>query len=177
MAAPGESHIYPLPTTQSRQTSPLTTPTAYIILGGGVAGLTTALELHSRSPTSPIILLAKHLPGDLSLSYTSPWAGANWLSVATDNGRQEAWDAVTYAKFGELADEAREAGVLRMPIRAVFDNAWEEAGVLSEGTGRVWYGGLVGGLRVVEGGELPEGARCGFECDSFVVDVTRYLPW
>lgn len=124
-----------------------------------------------------MILLAKHLPGDLSLSYTSPWAGANWLSVATDNGRQEGWDAVSYRKFGELADHAPGADVTRMPIRAIFDKERAEAGVLSKATGRVWYEEMVGGLREVGEGELPEGSRFGFEMDTFVVNVSSYLPW
>jgi D-amino-acid oxidase len=120
------------------------------------------------------VLLAHHLPGDLALTYASPWAGANWLSVATDGGRAEARDAVTYVKFGELADGKPEAGVRRMPIRAMFDKEREEAGVLSP-DGKVWYEELVGGLREVK--ELPEGVKFGYELDTFVVDVTTYLPW
>jgi glycine/D-amino acid oxidase-like deaminating enzyme len=151
----------------------------YIIIGTGVIGLTTALELSTRHPTSRIIILAKHLPGDRSTEYCSPWAGANWLSVATDGGRQEGWDRVTYEKFGDLADEkGNETGVKRLPIRAWFDREMDEAGVLSvegERKGRIWYEGLTG-LRFLEEGK-PEGSVFGFECASFVVDVQRYLPW
>ncbi|KAG9595462.1 putative D-amino acid oxidase, partial [Aureobasidium melanogenum] len=75
----------------------------YIILGAGVIGLTTALELRSRFPHSTITIIARFLPGDRDATYTSPWAGANWLSVATDNGRQESWDRITYLKFQQLA--------------------------------------------------------------------------
>ncbi|OBT51886.1 hypothetical protein VE04_07910 [Pseudogymnoascus sp. 24MN13] len=146
----------------------------YVILGGGVIGLTTALTLQKRSPSARIILGAQHLLGDLALTYASPWAGANWLSVATDGGRAEARDAVTYVKFGELADGRPEAGVRRMPIRAMFDKEREEAGVLSP-DGKIWYEELVGGLREVK--ELPEGVKFGYELDTFVVDVTTYLPW
>lgn len=94
----------------------------YIILGAGVIGLTTALELSTRYPDSSIAILAKHLPGDRSVEYCSPWAGANWLSVTTDGGKQEGWDGVTYVKFGELADEkGNETGIKRLPISAWFD--------------------------------------------------------
>ncbi|KAL5348625.1 hypothetical protein ACLOAV_006042 [Pseudogymnoascus australis] len=146
----------------------------YIILGGGVIGLTTSLTLQKRSSSARLVLLAHHLPGDLALTYASPWAGANWLSVATGGGRAEARDAVTYVKFGELADGRPEAGMRRMPIRAMFDNEREEAGVLSP-DGNIWYEKLVGGLREVK--ELPEGVKFGYEMDTFVVDVTTYLPW
>ena len=121
--------------------------------------------------------MAKHLPGDLSLDYTSPWAGANWLSVATDNGRQESWDEVTYMKFGHLADNVPEADVTRMPIRAIFDNEPKNAGVLSQGTGKIWYDKLTGGIRDVANSELPQGSNFGFEIDTFIVNVTSYLPW
>ena len=44
----------------------------------GVAGLTTALLL-SRNPKYSITVVAKHMPGDYDVEYTSPWAGANYL--------------------------------------------------------------------------------------------------
>lgn len=151
----------------------------YIILGAGVLGLTTALELSTRHPNAHIKILANHVPGDKSIAYCSPWAGANWLSGATDGGIQESWDRVTYLKFGELADgNGTETGIKRMQIRAWFDREIGESGVLSENgkrKGRIWYEELTG-LRVLEG-ERPEGVVWGFECGSFVVDVQVYLPW
>ncbi|CZS96709.1 hypothetical protein WAI453_010120 [Rhynchosporium graminicola] len=148
----------------------------YIILGAGVVGLTTALELHSRHPTSSILILATHLPGDRDINYTSPWAGANWLSGATDNGRMESWDEITYRKFEKLAENVKEAGVQRMDIRAFYDSEIEKAGILSVGTGKVWYEKLTG-LRWLEQEELRGGAVFGYECQTFVVNVQVYLPW
>lgn len=161
----------------SHQSSLPDTDAAYVVLGAGVIGLTTALELKARKPLSHVIIVAKHLPGDLSLEYTSPWAGANWLSVATDSGRQESWDEVTYMKFGYLADNVPEADVTRMPIRAIFDNEPKNAGVLSQGTGKIWYDKLTGGIRDVANSELPQESNFGFEIDTFIVNVTSYLPW
>lgn len=109
----------------------------YIILGAGVAGLTTALELHARHPTRSIRAIAKHVPGDRSIEYISPWAGANRSSVATDNGPQEAWDEITYQRFGDLTDWSPEAGVRLMELRCLFDEEMGKAGVLSRGTGKV----------------------------------------
>lgn len=152
-------------------------PPTYIILGAGVIGLTTALELHTRHPQAHITIVAKYLPGDHHPTYTSPWAGANWLSVATDNGVQESWDRVTYLKFKDFASESKEVGVYKMPITAIYDSKIEEAGVLSQGTGKIWYESLVGGIKMLEGTELPEGARFGCKLDTFVVDTQVYLPW
>jgi glycine/D-amino acid oxidase-like deaminating enzyme len=150
----------------------------YVVLGAGVVGLTTALELQARYSSSTTAVVAKFLPGDSSVEYTSPWAGANWSSVATDNGVQESWDEITYHKFGDLADHVPEAGVRRMELRSLFDSRMEDAGVLSEGTGKVWFEKLVGGLRMVSEEELKKtGAVFGWDWNSFVIDVQKYLPW
>jgi D-amino-acid oxidase len=150
----------------------------YIVLGAGVVGLTTALELKSRYPSSTIAIFARYLPGDRSIEYTSPWAGANWSSVATDNGVQESWDEITYHKFEDFADNIPEAGVRRMELRSLFDSKIEDAGVLSQGTGRVWYEKLVGGLRMVSEEELKNnGAVFGWDWNSFIINVQMYLPW
>lgn len=85
----------------------------FLVLGAGVIGLTTALVLHDHYPTSKITIVAKHFPGDRSIGkfsydhtlqflsdsspeYTSPWAGANWCSMAHDNGPLEGYDEVTF---------------------------------------------------------------------------------
>ena len=150
----------------------------YVVLGAGVVGLTTALELKSRYPTSDVAIVAKYLPGDKSIEYTSPWAGANWSSVATDNGVQESWDEITYHKFEDLADSVPEAGVQRMELRALFDSKIEDAGVLSQSTGKVWYEKLVGGLRPVSEEVLKKhGVVFGWDWNSFVINVQTYLPW
>lgn len=44
----------------------------------GVIGLTSALLL-SRDPENAVTVVAKHMPGDYDIDYTSPWAGANVL--------------------------------------------------------------------------------------------------
>lgn len=149
---------------------------SYVILGAGVVGLSTALELRERQPDSSIIVVAKYLPGDQHPEYASPWAGANWLSGATDNGRQEGWDRVTYERFRRLAHDAQQTGVHNISINAFYDNKIEDAGVLSKGTGKIWYSSLCG-LRELPTSVLPAGVEFGYELDTFVIDVQKYLPW
>lgn len=48
------------------------------ITRAGVSGLTTAYLL-SQDASNSITVLAKHMPGDYDIEYTSPWAGANYL--------------------------------------------------------------------------------------------------
>lgn len=44
----------------------------------GVSGLTSALLL-SKSKANKVTIVAKHMPGDYDIEYTSPYAGANVL--------------------------------------------------------------------------------------------------
>lgn len=47
---------------------------SFLVIGAGVVGLTTALELRARYPTAKITVAAKFLPGDSAPEYAS--AGA-----------------------------------------------------------------------------------------------------
>lgn len=46
-----------------------------------MSGLTTAVTL-LREGFKNVTVVAKHVPGDMSSEYTSPWAGASILTVA-----------------------------------------------------------------------------------------------
>lgn len=64
-----------------RQEVPVQIPHKHIIiLGAGVTGLTTALKLNSDPAPAQydITIVASHFPGDESIDYTSPKAGADW---------------------------------------------------------------------------------------------------
>ncbi|KAF2681069.1 D-amino-acid oxidase-like protein [Lentithecium fluviatile CBS 122367] len=156
------------------------TPPAFLILGAGVIGLTTALTIQRAYPTSTITIVAKHFPGDRSIDYTSPWAGANWCSMANDNGPLEHYDRVTFSRFAEMVEQGlgEEVGIGRMGMWGVFDAKIEETGILSRGTGRVWYEELVGGLRNLDEQELPKGAVFGLDFKStFRINTQIYLEW
>ncbi|KAJ5593959.1 uncharacterized protein N7459_000167 [Penicillium hispanicum] len=149
----------------------------YVIIGAGVVGLTTALELKARHPSAKIVIAAKYLPGDAFPDYTSNWGGANWFPASSDNGRQEKWDSITYKKFQRLSTDRPDSGVKAMDIRFHYDQPIEDVGILTPSTGKLWFEDLVGGLKPIAKGELPNGAAFGFEMASFVLDVQRYLPW
>ena len=171
--------------------APSSSPKNITILGAGVIGLTSALVLKHTFPASTITVVAKHFPGDRSIEYASPWAGANWSSMAHDNGPLEKYDEVTFKRFGELVDgnnvwgckaikkgEGNEMGLGRMGMWAVFDAPIEETGILSDGTGKVWYDELLGGLRQLTKEELPKDAVFGLDCPStFRINTAVYLYW
>lgn len=162
-----------------------------VVIGAGIIGLTSSIVLANAYPNSTVTMIAKHFPGDRSIEYTSPWAGANWSSMATDNGPLEKYDEVTFKLFGQLIDgksvhgcsvvrsgEGNEAGLGRQQMWAVLDAPLEETNLLTPQTGKIWYDELVGGLRNLEREELPEGAVFGLEFPStFRINTQVYLQW
>lgn len=48
-------------------------PPKITVVGAGVQGLTVALLLQKQG--YEVTIIAKYLPGDLNIEYTSPWAG------------------------------------------------------------------------------------------------------
>lgn len=85
-------------------------------------------------------------------------------------------DQVTYHKFAALTKSDPSCGIQRMECRTLYDAPPEDTDVLSEGTGKVWFDELVGGLRYLKGEDL-RGAVFGFDFNSFTIDVPVYLGW
>jgi D-amino-acid oxidase len=60
----------------------------------------------------------------------------------------------------------------------IFDAPIEETGILSDGTNKIWYDQLVGGLRHLSKEELPKDAVFGIEFPtSFRINTAVYLYW
>lgn len=77
-----------------------------LVLGAGVTGLTSALFLAEAG--HDVTILAAHVPGDESIEYTSPWAGAHWRThAAVDDERMRQWDVATYEYWCELLERER----------------------------------------------------------------------
>jgi D-amino-acid oxidase len=60
----------------------------------------------------------------------------------------------------------------------IFDAPIEETGILSDGTNKIWYDQLVGGLRHLSTEELPKDAVFGIEFPTtFRINTAVYLYW
>jgi glycine/D-amino acid oxidase-like deaminating enzyme len=150
----------------------------FLVLGAGVIGLTTALVLRREYPDASITVVAKHFPGDRSIEYTSPWAGANWSSFAHDNGPLEIYDRATFNEWIKIEKEHPDAGIGRIGMWGVYDAPIEDAGILTEETGKLWYEDLMEGVRPLSKEELPEGAVFGLDFKStFRVNTQVHLQW
>ncbi|OJJ97454.1 hypothetical protein ASPACDRAFT_45544 [Aspergillus aculeatus ATCC 16872] len=81
-----------------------------VVIGAGVAGLTTALLL-STKPGYKTVVAAKHMPGDSDIEYASPGAGANYMPVSIRNTEAAEWDKHTWGPLEHLAKNHPEEGV------------------------------------------------------------------
>ncbi|KAH3669250.1 hypothetical protein OGAPHI_001371 [Ogataea philodendri] len=122
--------------------------------------MTTALELVQQGHQVEIV--ARHLPGDIDIEYTSPFAGANWSSFAGPNDLEmQEWDKIGYRKLLELADNVPAASVVR--------RTYQMLNVKSE----PWFKDFVEDYKILT--DLPKGIEFGYEYTSVVISVPIYL--
>ncbi|QDS74927.1 hypothetical protein FKW77_004292 [Venturia effusa] len=89
-----------------------------VVFGAGVIGLQTAISLLEAG--YKVTIVAKHLPGDLSIEYTSPWAGAHWRpNDAEVDLEQQSWDLESYNYW--LSIVAREINEPETTVRSGLD--------------------------------------------------------
>jgi len=156
-----------------------------IILGAGITGLSTALKLNSNhaSVQYNITIIASHLPGDESIDYTSPWAGADWSPQATSapaDASMREYDKSTYNTWAELIEtnhvEAANLGLAFKENRSY----WGKEGPETEGhDGRgLWWRDVVKDFAVLDlekDNFAPEGAVMGVKYRTICLSVPQHL--
>lgn len=92
-----------------------------------MSGLTSALLL-SRNSNYSVTVVAKFMPGDYDIEYTSPWAGANYqplvMSIPPSDVKLamliggsysdkagSKWERNTWPELARLANDVPEAGI------------------------------------------------------------------
>ncbi|KAI7855423.1 hypothetical protein BDC45DRAFT_439142 [Circinella umbellata] len=133
-----------------------------VIIGAGIVGLSTALALQEKGYR--VVIVAKWLPGDMHIDYTSPWAGAHWRTMAPNSNKLlQDFDAGTYHKFFELSKtHPQETGIMAIPATDFYDE-------LVPDTQTPWFQTLVKDVRESltnkcsrnNTHELPPGAKIG----------------
>ncbi|VBB84569.1 Putative D-amino-acid oxidase [Podospora comata] len=150
-----------------------------VVLGAGVSGLTCALEL-AKQGRHEITVVAKHMPGDYDIEYTSPWAGANVLPMALD--KDSRWERRTWPVLRRLAKEVPEAGLhvqTARVLRREKDVATGLKAALADGLFQFdpWYKEVMDNFREIPANELPKGMHSGCEFMSVCINTAIYLPW
>lgn len=142
----------------------------------GVIGLTTALTLVTTYPqiANRVQIIAKHIPGDHSpIEYASPWAGANFSSIAPNNPAALAYDRHTYSILLDLARKKSEAtGIAITPACEYWSDTPDEA---FQHKIHVWSE-FVEGFRELAGDELC-GYKYGIGYTSVTINSPKYLSY
>ncbi|KFY65898.1 hypothetical protein V496_02266 [Pseudogymnoascus sp. VKM F-4515 (FW-2607)] len=121
-----------------------------VVVGAGVSGLTTALLL-SKNPAYSVTIVAKHMPGDYDIEYTSPWAGANFSPHSNVEK-----DSLVLNR----SKDAEAGAAMSMPSDP-----------------NPWYTDVVPDYRVVPTSELPPGYDFGLRHSSVCINTALYLPY
>ncbi|KAF7348519.1 D-amino-acid oxidase [Mycena venus] len=141
------------------------------VVGAGVIGLSTAIR--ALEAGFNVTIFAEIFPGDeKSIKYTSCWAGANHISVASTNALLHQLERETLPAFLELIEKDRLVPVMVRPHK-------EHARVLRpEGQKQMDHiSQFYSDFRTLEPSELPEGVVHGGEFSTILVDVPNYLPY
>lgn len=151
-----------------------------VVIGAGVAGLTTALLL-SKNPTYHVTIAAKHMPGDYDIEYASPWAGANYLPVSKKGTPGAEWDRNTWIELERLARLHPEAGV-HFQKAAIYNRSKDVQGATGEWLAELvnpdpWYKDIMPDFKHFEEHELPPGFQEGQSFTSVCINTAIYLPW
>jgi len=149
-----------------------------VVIGAGVSGLTTALLL-SRQKDYSVTIVAKHMPGDYDIEYTSPWAGANYLPMAS--AEDSKWERNTWPELARLAKDVPEAGihfqdtlVLNLKPEAKSPTrTW-----LSELSSKdPWFKDVVPDFRHIAKADLPAGSDSATAFTSICLNTPVYLSY
>ncbi len=132
-----------------------------LVIGGGVSGLTCAIELRARG--HDVELWAERLAPDV----TSSVAAAFWYPYKADPPeRVLGWAATSYQRFAALAGRDETGVTMRPAIE-----------VLREAAADPWWAPAVPSLRPAPAELLPVGFARGWSFDAPVIDTRRYLPF
>ncbi|KAI8835327.1 D-amino-acid oxidase [Chytridium lagenaria] len=140
------------------------------VVGAGVQGLTTAVLLLHQGHN--VTIVAKGNPEDWSKdpAYTSPKAGANWQSFASnDDKRQQDWDEQTFYTLWRLAHHG-PAGVMHLP----GFQFWDE---LPTDFVDPWYARITPAYSAVSEDYLPVGKKFGITFETVTMNVPKYMMW
>ncbi|EAT83813.1 hypothetical protein HBI56_062570 [Parastagonospora nodorum] len=142
-----------------------------VIVGAGVIGLDVALLLAERGYGSHITVVAEHLPGDTSINYTSPWAGANFSAISGGDANALRWDKLGYGHMMKLAEEhGVEACISKTPSFEYWDEMPARAKIESMAE-------YLKDFKILPKSEIPEGCQFGVTFTTITVNAPRYIQY
>ncbi|KAE8140245.1 PTR2-domain-containing protein [Aspergillus pseudotamarii] len=140
-----------------------------VVLGAGIIGLNVALELSKRGYGQHVTIMAEHLPGDESIDYTSPWAGANFSGISGNDANALRWDQSGYsAMMGLIDDGAEEAKYLSKTESTEY---WDQAPSQDKINSMTEY---LRDLVIIPPSDLPKGVAFGISFTTVTVNAPAH---
>lgn len=150
-----------------------------VVLGSGIVGLYTTYCLINDAKINPskITVIGAHLPGDMSINYTSPYAGGNFSCISPDDPDTLAFDKFTYTHLAELQKKlgGPTSGLDTRPSTEYWDERPDDIKINS-------LKQYLKDFRVLSDSELPAGVAYGitfttwnFYCPLFLANFKKYL--
>ncbi|KAH7374251.1 FAD dependent oxidoreductase [Pyrenochaeta sp. MPI-SDFR-AT-0127] len=138
-----------------------------VVLGAGVIGLQTAITLLEAG--FKVEIVSRHWPGDESIEYTSPWAGAIWRTHATPGEVERCeWDIESYMMWMKLIEnepeKAKEMGLKHCPI-TIYSGDFQPV---------PWYAQHVQNFKTLQSSHL---SSHGHTFDSISINPITYLSY
>jgi len=148
-----------------------------VVVGAGVSGLTTALLL-SKNTDYKVTVIAKHMPGDYDIEYTSPWAGANYLPVSNKEGSR--WEKNTWPELARLAKDVPEAGI-HFQEALIYNRKKDSQGPTGQWFNELlsttpWFKDTIPNFRILKS-SIPSGIDSGTAFTSVCINTAIYLPY
>ncbi|OTA01747.1 D-aspartate oxidase [Trichoderma parareesei] len=144
---------------------------AIVIVGAGIIGLDVALVLAERGLGPFITVIAEHLPGDTSATYTSPWAGCNFSGISGNDANALKWDRLGYTHLTRLASEHGDEAYIR---RTASIEYWDEhvphdkIKAISE---------YLEDFKEIPSHELPAGVKFGISFTTLTLNAPKHIEY
>ncbi|KAL4744047.1 POT family-domain-containing protein [Aspergillus similis] len=140
-----------------------------VILGAGIIGLNVALELSRHGYGRHVTVIAKDLPGDTSVDYTSPWAGANFSGILGDDSNALRWDKAGYLALMDLIDRgAEEAKYLAKTESIEYWGSQPQPAKIESVKGYLRH------LKIIPQAELPRGVAFGMRFTTVTLNAPAH---
>ncbi|KAG0687267.1 hypothetical protein C6P40_002580 [Pichia californica] len=150
-----------------------------VVLGSGIVGLYTTYCLINEAKINPskIIVIGEHLPGDMSIKYTSPYAGGNFSCISPNDPDTLAYDKFTYTHLAEIQKKlgGPTSGLDNRPSTEFWDEYPGDDKINS-------LKAYLKDFKVVPKPQLPAGVAYGitfttwnFYCPLFLATFRKYL--
>ncbi|MCJ1383801.1 hypothetical protein MMC17_006915 [Xylographa soralifera] len=146
-----------------------------VVIGAGVAGLTTALLL-SKNPRYTITVAAKHMPGDYDIEYASPWAGADYMPVSIKGTDAAEWDKNTWPQLRDLAQNHPEAGV-HFQRAEIYNRTKDRESSTPKFPPDLWWKDLFPDYQEIPKSNLRPGIDNAASFTTVCINTAIYLPW